>query len=214
MFGMLDYRAHKLFWLLTFPLRLSARLGYFACIVAGILVAPWSGYSLLLQIIIGYAAFETCLIIVGLSVSLLLWLFRQLFFWLVDVVPSQGVDLQEAKMIVQRGPAVAILRRYAHEIESFTDVDELALVAATPWRVKAFRKFPELMRNRVRILKRFQLETGRQPISLVPSEASQLFGNAAVGWLERAVSQRWICNAVTGLVLIAVGVLYFSDRFQ
>jgi hypothetical protein len=33
MFGMLDYRAHKLYWLLTLPLRIIARL-VFLCAVA------------------------------------------------------------------------------------------------------------------------------------------------------------------------------------
>jgi hypothetical protein len=36
MFGMLDYRAHKLFWLLTLPFRLALRVFYFIFIAIAI----------------------------------------------------------------------------------------------------------------------------------------------------------------------------------
>jgi hypothetical protein len=36
MFGMLDYRAQKLFWLLSLPLRLLARLAFFGNVLLAI----------------------------------------------------------------------------------------------------------------------------------------------------------------------------------
>jgi hypothetical protein len=49
MFGMLDYRAHKLFSLLTFPFRLVTKGVYFILIAIAVWIGVWTGYQPLLQ---------------------------------------------------------------------------------------------------------------------------------------------------------------------
>ena len=53
MFGMLDFRAHKLYWLLTFPFRLTNWVILFAAIV-GIIVARSTPYAWWAKIMIAY----------------------------------------------------------------------------------------------------------------------------------------------------------------
>jgi hypothetical protein len=45
MFGMLDYRAHKLFWLLTLPFRLVSRAFYFIFVAIAVSIGIWTGYQ-------------------------------------------------------------------------------------------------------------------------------------------------------------------------
>jgi hypothetical protein len=53
MFGMLDYRAHKLFSLLVLPVWLIGRLLLLIAIGSGIAIAEWTGYSLPARILTG-----------------------------------------------------------------------------------------------------------------------------------------------------------------
>src|SRR5579872_3153486 len=58
MFGMLDYRAHKLMWLLWLPIRLLIRIVFFVNIAASVLIAQSTNYPILVRIVIAYVAFE------------------------------------------------------------------------------------------------------------------------------------------------------------
>ena len=54
MFGMLDSRAHKLYWRLTFPFRLTNWVILFAAIPVGIIVARSTPYVWWAKIMIAY----------------------------------------------------------------------------------------------------------------------------------------------------------------
>ena len=68
MFGMLDYRAHKLIWLLRLPWRLVGRIAFLSIIVIAVLIAEWTEFSLLPKIVVGIVAFEA----IGFVVFILL----------------------------------------------------------------------------------------------------------------------------------------------
>ena len=51
MFGMLDYRAYKLFWLVGLPLRLISWVFFFAILAIAILIARWTEYPALVQMV-------------------------------------------------------------------------------------------------------------------------------------------------------------------
>jgi hypothetical protein len=105
MFGMLDYRAYKLFWLLTFPFRLAGRAFYFIFLGIAIWIGIWTEYQpLILQMVIAYVAFEAMFLVFGILWWLVItWPIEKIFFWTVDVIPSKGADAVEAKEIVRRG---------------------------------------------------------------------------------------------------------------
>jgi hypothetical protein len=58
MFGMLDYRAHKLFWLIGLPFRITWRLLWFVIVALAVLIGRWTEYPPLAQIVIAYVAME------------------------------------------------------------------------------------------------------------------------------------------------------------
>jgi hypothetical protein len=70
MFGMLDYRAHKLMWLLWLPIRLLVRITFFANIAASVLIAQSTNYSIPVKILSAYVAFEG----IGLLIMAFWWI--------------------------------------------------------------------------------------------------------------------------------------------
>ena len=91
MFGMLDYRAYKLLWLISLPFRIVWRLIWFVVIAIEIAIGHWTEYPSLAQIVIAYVAMEVIGLIASIVWALLInWPLYKVFFWLVDVVPSKG----------------------------------------------------------------------------------------------------------------------------
>jgi hypothetical protein len=106
MFGMLDYRAHKLWVLLFYPLFFGLRLfaiyalPFIAYVVAVQLASDrWAqaGLTIALAFLIGVP----WQIIVWFAT----WFSNKLFAFLVDVVPANGRTKQEAQAVVYNGAA-------------------------------------------------------------------------------------------------------------
>jgi hypothetical protein len=103
MFGMLDYRAHKLYWLLTVPFRLAWQLLFIAIVVAAILIAQWTEYSPLIQTLVALVAMWAMSLIFGLLWFFVVsWPIEKIFFWTVDVVPSRGEDTEEQRKLYEK----------------------------------------------------------------------------------------------------------------
>jgi hypothetical protein len=88
---MLDYRAHKLYWLLYLPIRLAVRISFFIIIAASIIIAESTSYRPVIKIVIAFVLFE----LIGILALLCIWtplnaLFKRMFFWLVDVSQPMG----------------------------------------------------------------------------------------------------------------------------
>jgi uncharacterized membrane protein len=210
MFGMLDYRAHKLFWLLTLPLRIISRLLGFALIVVAILIARWTEYSPLVQIVIGIAAFEGMGFIFGI-----LWLFlvalpiEKIFFWTVDVVPSHGEDEEEAKEIVRKGPIIWLTKKLMNHIDDWTYEDTNAFVSCMNWRARLFFNEKERFWKRVEVLHQLYDDTGKQPSSLPEAEVLKLLKPYKAGWLQIGVVNYF--NDIMAVSIIVVAILYLSS---
>jgi len=58
MFGMLDYRAYKLLWLICQPLRLVIWIAAWGSVVIAIMISASLHYSVLVRIVIAYAIWE------------------------------------------------------------------------------------------------------------------------------------------------------------
>jgi len=117
MFGMLDYRAYKLYWLIGLPFRIVLRILFFIVIAIAIGIGHWTGYPILVQIVVAYIAMEIIAIVVGLVWTLLIVMpLEKIFFWLIDVVPSRGKDTEEAKDIVRSGPIIWLSKKLMNDI--------------------------------------------------------------------------------------------------
>ena len=99
MFGMLDYRAYKLFRLIGLPLRIVGRLAFFVIIGIAIFFGHRTGYHVyrtgyhvLVQMVIAYVAFEAISwVFVHLFNLLITMPIEKAFFWIIDVIPSRAV---------------------------------------------------------------------------------------------------------------------------
>jgi hypothetical protein len=110
MFGMLDYRAHKLYWLLSLPLVIVLRLlALFALPFAEYAIGISLAHERLWQIAITIA--------VIFPVELLWFLFHKtvdvvfggIFNFLIDVIPADGRSHDDAKLVVKGGDeAIAV----------------------------------------------------------------------------------------------------------
>jgi len=87
MFGMLDYRAHKLYRLLSFPIVICGRIAFLIAVAIGIWIAVQYDYGFLVRFAIAYVSMEIIAGLLGLLYALVIWIFSAIFFWIVDVVP-------------------------------------------------------------------------------------------------------------------------------
>jgi hypothetical protein len=210
MFGMLDYRAYKLFWLLGLPFRIIWRLLWFAIIALAVLVARWTEYPPLAQIVVAYLAMEGLSLIASiLWLIVITWPVETAFFWLIDVVPSRGEDLEEAKEIVRKGPVVWLVKKMTNDIGNWTYEDTQQFIkAATSWRARRWFDARNKVYKRVEVLKNTYDETGKQPGELPKDELDKLLKPYKPGWFEMAITYGW--NSILGLAIIVCAILYLQ----
>jgi hypothetical protein len=212
MFGMLDYRAHKLFWLVTLPFRLAWRVVYFVVIAAAILIAQWTQYSPLVQIIIGYVTMEGIFLVCSLLwLGLITWPVEKVFFWMVDVVPARGEDEEEAKEIVRKGPIIWLTKKLLNHIDSWTWEDTDHFVSLTNWRARLLFDEKQKVKKRVEVLEKLYYETGKQPSSLPQAELDKLLKAYKPSWFQIAIVTPHGFNSIMGASIIIVTILYLSS---
>jgi hypothetical protein len=214
MFGMLDYRAYKLFWLLTFPFRLAGRAFYFTFIAIAVWIGIWTGYQpLVVQIIVAYLAFEAMFLVFGILWLLLItWPVDKIFFWIVDVVPARGEDISEAKEIVRRGPAIWLTKKMTNHIDEWTFEDTDAFVSLMNWRARLFFNEREKFEKRIAVLQSVYYDTGQQPSELGENEVAKLLKPYKPSWFQIAIVSSYGFNAIMGATIIIGAILYLSPN--
>jgi hypothetical protein len=210
LFGMLDYRAHKLFWLLTLPLRLVGWLLIFVSIGAGIAIAQWTEYPTLLKIIIGYVACEGISLVLSLLYMLLLWVVQTAFFWIIDVVPAKGADEEEARQIVLHGRIIWLAKKFNTDVENWTPEDTRGFVSAMNWRARRFFNTRERFETRIERFQEYYYETGRQPGVLTKDEMNKLIGDLEAGWFETAIVNNYFFYSILKALIVGFAILYLS----
>lgn len=212
MFGMLDYRAHKLFWLIYLPFRLLIRITFFLCVAIGVAIGQWTEYSLPLKILVGYAVFEgagLCMVLVFNEADLL---FRRAFLWAIDVVPARGSDPDEAKQIVLRGPIVWLDKKLNTEVENWTPQDTKEYVRNFNWRLRLVSNIEDRFEKHVAIFKQHYLNTGQRSSDMTATEVQALSSHLELNWLQKAISYQHSFNAILGGALIVASLLYLNYR--
>jgi hypothetical protein len=211
MFGMLDYRAHKLSWLLTLPLRLAFRAFYFIFIAIAVSIGLWTGYHPLVQMIVAYVAFEAMLFVFGMLWSVLIaWPVDKIFFWIVDVIPARGEDIKEAKEIVRGGQVVWLLNKMSNHIDEWTFEDTSAFVSLTNWRARLFFNAREKVGKLIAALEKVYYDTGKQPSELGENEHDKLLMPYKASWFETAIVNPDFFNSIMAATIIIGAIMYLS----
>jgi predicted membrane protein len=122
MFGMLDYRAHKIWILLGYPFILIGR-------VVSIFVMPFIAFAIainyanepFLQIIYSIFALLFIEIIWSIVFFLILWVIKNLILLFIDVMPADGRSKDEAMMVMMDGDAAITILEAAKPRPEYSD---------------------------------------------------------------------------------------------
>jgi hypothetical protein len=205
MFGMLDYRAYKLFWLVGLPLRLISRLCFFVIVAIAIMIGRWTEYVPLVQIIVAYAAMELIALIFALLWLALITLpVDKAFFWLIDVIPSRGEDVYEAKEIARKGPVIWLMKKLMNDVDNWTFEDTEAFVSIMNWRARLFFDERSRFLKRVKVLQEVHYDTGKEPSSLGEVEIRKLLKPYQMNWFQRVIANEQGFNSIVGALIIIV----------
>jgi hypothetical protein len=207
MFGMLDYRAHKLYRLLSFPIVICGRIAFLIAVAIAIWIAVQFDYWFLARFAIAYVSMEIIASLFALLYWLTVWIFNAIFFWVIDVVPSKGANADEAREIVKKGRVVWLALKLEREIQNWTYDDTLAFVSALNWRARWFFDARRRFEKRLSRLWDYHDETGIQPGELSQSEVQEIAGDQP-GWFEIMVVHPHFFNSLIGAAIILVALAY------
>src|ERR1035437_4248979 len=216
MFGMLDYRAHKLYWLLTLPFTAVVKLGFYAVVLASIVIAEHTSNHMAVKIVIAWVAMEALSILVYLVFwRLVLGAINKIFFCFVDVLPAHGANAEEAQEVVLRGDLFLLEKKLENDIEHWTEEDTRRFVSlGTNWRARTFFGARKRFTAGVDELKRIHQETGSEPRDLGCSRVEKIresLKGGHVTLLEMLVVRQPFFNSIVGLILIILGICYIGN---
>lgn len=210
MFGMPDYRAHKLFWLIGQPFRLASVPLSWAIVVAVQLHAlSRLDYRPLLLIPVIW--------LIGMLVLLAFWMvfnaiiapLQRVFFSVVDVVPSLATNADDARQVVLLGPQFTLNRKLKTDILAWTEEDTDVYVLGQTWLAWRFLPRRGRFARFVELLKDICRRDGRQPGQLPDATLWELrFQARNAGWWQRVIDRPLALEAITSFVLAAVLVLW------
>ncbi|SOB60608.1 membrane protein of unknown function [Pseudodesulfovibrio profundus] len=148
MFGMLDYRAQKLFWLLSLPLATLAVIAPYAAIpFSAVLSDAWTKVWYY-QILLAYVLFEGGVFVFSLVYKALMHVLEKTFFWLIEIIPSQGEDIEEAK-IIATNKCYSLNKKLLSQTDKWTEQDTKAYSRLFNWRARLFFNVPQRVRAMV-----------------------------------------------------------------
>lgn len=163
MFGMLDYRAHKLYILLTFPIDFPlylisifapATILYFV-----LLYVPKEGFFLHAIIVI------LSLIIADIGIAILTYIVRfipnSVFNFLIDPIPCDGRSKKEALLVVRGGDKAILLLKFNKPANCWTDDDIESVSKITIWH----RFFQDEIQRRLYIIQNCYYENPQIDVS-------------------------------------------------
>jgi hypothetical protein len=215
LFGMLDYRAHKLYWLISLPFRLINRIMFFVVIFVGIAIAQSTSYSVPVKIVIAYASMEAIGIVA--YVTILWWMasaLNRFFLFLVDVVPAHGANAEEAKAIALSGRAFELNKKFQTDIENWTYEDTEELASLTNWRARLFFPTRDRLEATVSKLQDIYYEFGKQPRDLGASKIAEIRESLPGGkpsWFEKAIVNQQIFNALLAFAIVVAVIAWWNQ---
>lgn len=202
---MLDYRAHKLYWLLSRPILLLMYFLVLATIIGACFVGFHFSSLTLVQLAIGFLALQIIsvfLALIGLAID---WIFNRLFFFLIDLVPADGRSLEQAKLVLKGGTYAVVLLK---PLSTWDDTDVAAVVRSSGIFGRVF--FADRIRNRIRYLMQRNQEWLENPDGngrdLTEYDAKRLLSEAGMNprWYELALAKGYWRTALLNQILFLI----------
>jgi hypothetical protein len=214
MFGMLDYRAYKLLWLICMPLRWLIWIAAWASIVIAIMFSASLDYSVPVRIVIAYVIWEGMAIVLGIIRAILFWFIKKGFFWLVDVVPAKAESVAEAKEMAAGGPITWLSKKLVTNIQGWTEDDTEQLASLANWRARFFFGSTERLHETIRRYQGLYERTGRQPGDLSEKERRELLADLDVSWIAKAIIHPLPFSIMLRVAIISVAIISLDSRSQ
>jgi hypothetical protein len=214
MFGMLDYRAYKLLWLIYLPFRLIFVIATFGSMAIAIIIGSSLNYSLLVRIIIACAIFWGINLAI-LGVRLILnWFITKSFFWVIDVIPAKGDSVAEAKKIVLEGPAIWIDKKFKTDIGNWTEDDTEQNISLANWREKLFFNAAGRAREAIQRYQQLYKATGKQPGDLTEEEIQKVLCDLRFSWLQGLIIRGGSFYGTIFVVIIAIAIISLDNSVR
>ncbi len=123
MFGMIDYRAHKLYWLLYRPIWAFSWIIMVVSVLAAYGIGNYFFHNFLAVFAIAMIASFLIEIPITVFMMALNWCFNAIFKFIIDVVPADGRTAEEAWQVTIGGDAVVLSLKFEKNILAFTEYD-------------------------------------------------------------------------------------------
>jgi hypothetical protein len=211
MFGMLDYRAYKLLWLICWPLRLVMFVGSWGAVFIAIMISSSIDVIPLYRIVIAYAIWEGFGIVLSILRWLIFWFIKKCFFWLVDIIPSKGENVAQAKEMVVGGPMMWMGKKFMNDIGNWTDDETEEFAALVNVRARWFFGSTERIRKRIWRFADHYEQTGQQPIEMTETERNELTADLDYSWFEKAIINPIAFGSIVKIVVITIAILSFNN---
>ena len=214
MFGMLDYRAYKLLWLIWLPFRLIFWIAAWGSIAIAIMISASLNYSLIVRIVIAYAIWEGVAIVLQIVQGIMSWFVTKGFFWLIDVVPAKAENVAEAKEMVVGGPIIWLGKKFLTDIENWTEDDTEQFASLMNWRARLFFHSTERIRERARRFQEMYEATGKQPGDLTEQERQKVVADLDHSWFEKAIINPIAFGAIVRIIIISIAIVALDNSVR
>lgn len=205
MFGMLDYRAHKLYKVLVFPVMFV--LGVFAAFglpLIAYLIATKFSSERIIQLLLA----AVILLLLGipwmLIVKILLALPLAIFNFLIDPVPAEGRNKDEAQLVVQAGQKGIWLLKLNKPASEWSDegIDRIATINLTS------KLFQTEIRRRIYAIRNHYIMHPELPQSEYNTNKFLKEKKLSVGFIEAVITNpMWRTTALQTLALLVIFII-------
>jgi len=213
MFGMLDYRAYKLLWLICLPVRLVTWIAAWGSIVIAITIGASLHYNLITYLS-GSLLRTRSGKVHQIARAILFWFIKKAFFWLVDVVPAKAENVAEAKEMAVGGPVTWLGKKFLTDIGSWNENDTEQFAALMNWRARMFFRSTERVRKRIWRFQEMYEHTGKQPGDLNESERQKLVADLDYSWFEKAIINPIAFSATLRIMIISVAIVSLENSLR
>jgi hypothetical protein len=202
MFGMLDYRAHKLYKVLVYPVTFVIGLFNIICLpILSYIIAMQLSQDRVVQLIAAVIIFFLIGIPWFFVIKMLVAVPVGIFNFLVDPVPAEGRTKEQAQVVVHAGQKGVTLLTFDRPAIEWTDeaIESLSRITMTS------RIFQREIRTRVYALRDYYLEHPELAPNRYTSDKFLKENQMKMGWAETAITNPfWRSVILQHLTLLAM----------
>jgi len=210
MFGMLDYRAHKLYWLLSLPLGLLNWCATIAIFFASCWLASSLVTNVIARFALAYIAMQVFCIFFVFFCKGIVWCFDSLFYFFIDIEPADGRTPEQARAVLKGGETAILLLK---PFSKWSNADFEDTIRRMGWIARIF--FPSSIRRRQQVLSKKAKERateGNPEINdLSDYEIKNLMKTEGIEqpWYETVLCKGYVrTSVIVHIIFVGIFIVY------